>query len=136
VLAQCQGMMTFTELASVPSDPLAPFTDQLRLAVAAYLTSFEGSSRGHTGSDLRCYLAWCAGHGLDPPRRTDGPARGHPPPAAQIAARHADPGTTMRYGGPPQPRPPPELHPGRLHGLRHLTQRTSPAARAAGDVRH
>jgi len=30
-------MMTFSDLASVPSDPLVPFTDQLRLAVAAYL---------------------------------------------------------------------------------------------------
>jgi hypothetical protein len=30
-------MMDFTELASAPSPPLAPFTDQLRLAVAAYL---------------------------------------------------------------------------------------------------
>ena len=47
---QCQGM-TFTELASVPSDPLAPFTDQLRLAVAAYLARFKGSSREHTESD-------------------------------------------------------------------------------------
>lgn len=41
-------MMTFTELASVPSDPLAPFTDRLRLAVAAYLARFKGSSREHT----------------------------------------------------------------------------------------
>ena len=60
VLAQCQGMMTFTELAFVPSDPLAPFTDRLRLAVAAYLARFKGTSREHTESDLRCYLAWCA----------------------------------------------------------------------------
>jgi integrase/recombinase XerD len=59
-------MMTFTELASVPSDPLAPFTDQLRLAVAAYLARFKGSSREHTESDLRCYLTWCAERGLDP----------------------------------------------------------------------
>ena len=66
VLAQCQDMMTFTELASVPSDPSAPFTDRLRLAVAAYLARFKGSSRKHTESDLRCYLAWCAEHGLDP----------------------------------------------------------------------
>ncbi len=50
-------MMTFTDLASVPSDPLAPFTDQLRLAVAAYPARFKGSSREHTESDLRCYLA-------------------------------------------------------------------------------
>jgi integrase/recombinase XerD len=42
------------------------FTDQLRLAVAAYLARFQGSSRYHTESDLRCYLAWCAERGLDP----------------------------------------------------------------------
>jgi integrase/recombinase XerD len=59
-------MMTFTELASVPSDPLALLTDRLRLAVAAYLARFKGASREHTESDLRCYLAWCAERGLDP----------------------------------------------------------------------
>src|SRR5216110_1591724 len=58
--------MTFSDLASVPCDPLAPFTDQLRLAVAAYLARFKGSSREHTESDLRCYLAWCAERGPDP----------------------------------------------------------------------
>jgi integrase len=66
MLAQCLGMMTSTELASVPSNRLAPFTDQLQLAVAAYLARFKGSSREHTDSDLRCYLAWCAERGLDP----------------------------------------------------------------------
>ncbi len=60
-------MMDFTELASAPSDLPVPFTDQLRLAVAAYLARFTGSSREHTESDLRCYLAWCAERGLDPP---------------------------------------------------------------------
>jgi integrase/recombinase XerD len=59
-------MMNFAELTSVPSDPPAPFTDQLRLAVAAYLARFKGSSREHTESDLRCFLAWCAERGLDP----------------------------------------------------------------------
>jgi integrase/recombinase XerD len=59
-------MMTFIELALVPSDPLVLFTDRLRLAVAAYLARFKGSSREYTASDLRCYLAWCAGRGLDP----------------------------------------------------------------------
>ena len=53
----------------------------------------------------------------------------------QIAARHADPRTTMR-SGPPEPGPPPELHPRRLHGLPHLTQPASPAAQAAGDPLH
>ena len=59
-------MMSFTDLVSVPADPLVPFTDQLRLAVAAYLARFTGSSRQHTESDLRCYLSWCAQRGLDP----------------------------------------------------------------------
>ena len=59
-------MTNFTDLASVPSDRPAPFTDHLRLAVAAYLARFKGSSREHTESDLRCYLTWCAGRGLDP----------------------------------------------------------------------
>ena len=59
-------MMSLTDLPSTPSDPLVPFTDQLRLAVAAYLARFSGASRYHTQSDLRCFLAWCAEHGLDP----------------------------------------------------------------------
>jgi len=59
-------MMTFTELSPVRSDSLVPFTDQLRLAVAAYLARFTGTTRYHTDSDLRCFLAWCAERGLDP----------------------------------------------------------------------
>jgi integrase/recombinase XerD len=59
-------MMTSTSLVPASSDPPEPFTDQLRLAVAAYLARFKGSSREHTESDLRCYLAWCAERGLDP----------------------------------------------------------------------
>jgi len=58
--------MTSTPLAPASSDPPEPFTDQLRLAVAAYLARFTGSSREHTESDLRCYLAWCAERVLDP----------------------------------------------------------------------
>jgi hypothetical protein len=63
---QCLGMMTFTSLPSLPSDHPVPFTDQLRLAAAAYLARFKGASRYHTESDLRCYLAWCAERSLDP----------------------------------------------------------------------
>jgi integrase/recombinase XerD len=59
-------MTTFTQLTSAPSRPAEPFTDQLRLAVAAYLARFKGSSREHTESDLRCHLSWCAERGLDP----------------------------------------------------------------------
>lgn len=64
--AQCLAMRNLTGLPSVPSRSLASFTDQLRLAVAAYLARFQGCSRYHTESDLRCYLAWCAERGLDP----------------------------------------------------------------------
>jgi site-specific recombinase XerD len=59
-------MMNSPDLAFVPSDRLGSFTDQLRLAVAAYLARFKGASREHTTSDLRCFLTWCAGNGLDP----------------------------------------------------------------------
>jgi hypothetical protein len=58
--------MTSTLLAPAPSDPPGPFTDQVRLAVAADLARFKGSSRERTASDLRCYLAWCAERALDP----------------------------------------------------------------------
>jgi integrase/recombinase XerD len=59
-------MMNFPDLTPVPADDPALVTDQLRLAVAAYLARFIGPSREHTESDLRCYLTWCAGRGLDP----------------------------------------------------------------------
>ncbi len=52
--------MNFTELASIPSDRPVPCTDQLRLAVAACLARFKGSSRYHAESDLRSFLTWCA----------------------------------------------------------------------------
>lgn len=48
------------------SDSRGLFSDPLRLAVAAYLARFKGSSRYPTESDLRCYLAWCTERGLDP----------------------------------------------------------------------
>ena len=37
-------MMNFTDLASVSADPPVPGADPLRLAVAAYLARFKGSS--------------------------------------------------------------------------------------------
>ena len=64
--SQCQVIMNYAELVSVPSDHPAPFTDQLRLAVAAYLARFKGSSRKRTEFDLRCFLAWRAEPDLDP----------------------------------------------------------------------
>ena len=58
--------MNSSDLASASVDRFGPPTDQLRLAVAAYLARFKGTSPQHTESDLRCFLTWCAGHGLDP----------------------------------------------------------------------
>jgi integrase/recombinase XerD len=40
--------------------------DHVRPSASAYLARFTGSSRDHTGSDLRCYPRWCADRGLDP----------------------------------------------------------------------
>ena len=48
-------MMNFPASASAPSDHPA-CTDPRRLAVAAYLARFKGSSREHIESDLRCFL--------------------------------------------------------------------------------
>ena len=59
-------MTTYSELIPVPSERPAHVPDPLRLAVAAYLARFKGSSRDHTDSDLRCYLTWCAERGLNP----------------------------------------------------------------------
>jgi hypothetical protein len=55
--AQRLGMMTFTELASVLAGRPLVFTEQLRLALVAYLAPCRGSSREHANSDLRCYLS-------------------------------------------------------------------------------
>jgi len=59
-------MTNSPKLTSAPSDRPVPFADPLRLAVAAYLARFKGSSRSHTESDLRCYLTWCGERDLDP----------------------------------------------------------------------
>jgi integrase/recombinase XerD len=55
----------YSELASAQTHPVTA-SDPLRLATAAYLARFEGSSRDYASSDLRCYLAWCTERGLDP----------------------------------------------------------------------
>jgi integrase/recombinase XerD len=45
----------------------------LRLAAAAYLARYKGTSRMHTESDLRTYFNWCTDHDLNPleARRVD-----------------------------------------------------------------
>jgi hypothetical protein len=50
-------MTNLPDLAPVPTDRPAPFTDQLRLAATAYLVRFTGASRQHTESDLRGYVS-------------------------------------------------------------------------------
>ena len=64
--AQRRSMMHDNELAPVPSDHPVAHADRLRLAAAAYLARFKGTSRDHADSGLRCYLTWRAGRGLDP----------------------------------------------------------------------
>jgi integrase/recombinase XerD len=59
-------MTNFNELPELLPGRVMPRTDPLRLAVAAYIARFTGSSRAHTESDLRCYLSWCSERGLDP----------------------------------------------------------------------
>ena len=59
-------MERFTDVRPVTlGDPRAA-ADPLRLAVAACLARFTGSSGDHAHSDLRCFLAWCAERELGP----------------------------------------------------------------------
>ena len=58
--------MSQHDLVLVPAYDASPTTSPLDRAVAAYLTRFTGSSREHSRSDLRCFLAWCAERNLNP----------------------------------------------------------------------
>jgi hypothetical protein len=49
-------MMHFDELVPGQASALVPHADRLRLAAAAYLARFKGTSRDHANSGLRCYL--------------------------------------------------------------------------------
>jgi hypothetical protein len=59
-------MERFTDALPVRLVDSRAAADPLRLAVAAYLPRYTGSSRDHARSDLRCFLSWCAERGLDP----------------------------------------------------------------------
>jgi site-specific recombinase XerD len=59
-------MERFTDVLPVRLVDSKAAADPLRLAVAAFLARYTGSSRDHAHSDLRCFLAWCAERGLDP----------------------------------------------------------------------
>src|SRR6516162_8160149 len=73
-------MMRYNEPLQLSPAADAPSADPVRLAASAYLARFTGSSRAHTESDLRCYLRWCDGRGLDP-----------------LAARRPDPEQHIRW---------------------------------------
>ena len=61
------GAVMSTSLLSPGSTGSAvPSADPLKIAVGAYLGRFKGSSREHTGSDLRVFLTWCGEHGVQP----------------------------------------------------------------------
>jgi integrase/recombinase XerD len=52
-----------------PEQTVCTSDDQvLRAAAAAYLGRYRGQSRLHTGSDLKIFLTWCTGNGLEPLR--------------------------------------------------------------------
>jgi integrase/recombinase XerD len=59
-------MVNYSELVHAQASAIVSHADRLRLAAAAYLARFKGTSRGHNDSDLRCYLTWCRERGLDP----------------------------------------------------------------------
>jgi integrase/recombinase XerD len=65
-MVQRRSMTNFSELPATASSVVVSPADPLRLAVAAYLARFKGSSRNHTESDQRCYLSWCTDRDLDP----------------------------------------------------------------------
>ncbi len=52
------------EFAPIPAAGVR--VDPLRLAAAAYLARYKGTSRAHTESDLRIFLSWCAERQVEP----------------------------------------------------------------------
>jgi hypothetical protein len=54
--AQCKRMTNFTELVPAPAKPAAPFTDRLRLAVAAYLAASRAPPAG--APNPACAVTW------------------------------------------------------------------------------
>ena len=59
-------MTHYTELTAASAGGSGQRADVLRLATAAYLARYKGTSRIHMESDLRIYFGWCAERGLDP----------------------------------------------------------------------
>ena len=60
------AVMTTSLLSPGSTGSAVPSADPLKIAVGAYLGRFKGSSREHTGSDLRVFLTWCGEHGVQP----------------------------------------------------------------------
>ena len=55
-----------TVLVPAAAGEMLTSAERLRVAVAAFLARYTGLSRAHTASDLRGFLDWSAGRGLDP----------------------------------------------------------------------
>jgi hypothetical protein len=60
-------MTSFTVPAGACQDAVFDHARQ-HLAAAASLARFNGVSREHTDSDVRAFLSWCAGRGIEPLR--------------------------------------------------------------------
>jgi integrase/recombinase XerD len=60
------AVMTTSLLSPASIGSAVPFADPLKTAVGTYLGRFKGSSREHTGPDLRVFLTWCGEHGVPP----------------------------------------------------------------------
>jgi hypothetical protein len=112
----------------------------LRAAVSAYLGRYRGQTRLHSESDLRVFLRWCTDQALDPlvAVRVDieryvrwlQDVRCYQP--STVSSR-SPPGTPTRAPrcattAPAQSLSPSELHPRRLHGLRHIAPAHDSAA--------
>ena len=54
---------TMTTTAIVPFDPV--FADPRRLALGGFLSGYSGLTRDAYELDLRQFVSWCDGHGLD-----------------------------------------------------------------------
>jgi hypothetical protein len=96
---------------------------------------FSGSLRyvsptGGTGRDVRP-CSGCSGSGFSKPPAPTSPVSGRNTATAAAPGWTGTqpPAASTGSPGPPEPRPPPQLHPRRLHGLRHLTLSASPGSR-------
>ena len=116
-------MTTFSDLASVPSDPLVPFTDQLRLAVAAYPARFRAPPASTPNPTRAATSPGAPGTPWTRSPRSAAPGAVHPVDAGDppVQALHRVPAVSVAAGSP-------HLRP-RRH-LAALTRRACPPPRS------